>query len=132
MPCSTSSRAPEFRGERLALSRAEILTRVKVSFSIEPDVLETHPEVGITHQLEQPFDMIRIDVGQQQELEAALGRPQRREARLQGAVCGVPAAVDQDAARTFRVAILDPEAVALACGQHVDTKKTHRFRMVAS
>ena len=61
-----------------------------------------------------------------QELEAALGGWERGEAGAERAEGARGAAVDEDAARGDGRAVLDPEAVAVVGGEHVDGE--HRRR----
>jgi hypothetical protein len=73
--------------------------------------------------------VVGIDMGQHQQLELALIGGQSGEARFQRVPGELAAAVDQDAARVGLIAILDPQAIALAPRQHIDAEDAHRFTL---
>ncbi len=116
-------RTAEQRGEVLALQRAERrgLAAAHLRPRVVPDLAMLAGEILVAEEADESFDVIRVDVRAHRELERAVVRRQRGDLRAQARrVRETRAAVDQDAMAVAALAVLDPQAVAVARGQHLD------------
>src|SRR5262249_27892022 len=95
---------------------------------VEPHVFEGPGQVRIRDKLQQPFDVIGIDMRYDQELEVALIGRERGETLLQRRIGALPTTVDEDVPRPRRIAVLDPEAIAFTRREHINAEDAH-FRL---
>ena len=75
-------------------------------------------------------DMVTIDVRHDKQFEATSTLRQRLDTPRERAVRAGGSRVDQHPIRALRLTVLDPQAVALGGGQHLDRK--HVFSLVRS
>ena len=88
--------------------------------TIEPDVPEGGTEGGVFEEFDDAADVVGVDVRDDQQLEAAMRRRERRDALTQGAKRPRGAAVNEYPVGGGGGAVLDPEAVTVLGREHVD------------
>src|SRR5262249_20170352 len=120
---------PDQRGQEFTLLGAEELVvpggvRVgEVLPSVEPDVSDLERQVLRAEQLDEPLDVVGVDVTQHQQLEPtgpALRVGNRPDLLLDPINSPHQAAVDEKAAGLLGVSVLDPQGIAQVRGQHLD------------
>jgi hypothetical protein len=98
-----------------------------VAPAVEPDIFEYDVSGEIGEEFDDPLNMIAVHVAHHEQLKftapiAGMGRNS-----IEG---GRSAAIDQNQLRAFAVSILDPQAVALGRGEHLDGE--HQIHQSAS
>jgi hypothetical protein len=91
-----------------------------VAEAVEPDVAERDAERRVLQQRQDAPDVVLVDVADDQQLEVAIAGVERGDPCAQGVPGLGRAGVDQRPPGVRRVALLEPEGIALARREHLD------------
>jgi len=106
--------------EVFAVRTGEVVVRGQVLVAVEPHVTDCEAERRVVEQLDDPFDVVGVDVRDHDQVQVALGRSQAGQPLVQGRVGGNGAAVDQDPVPSGGWPPGEEEAVSLPRGQRLE------------
>ena len=96
---------------------------VQLLAAIEPDALEAAVQrLGVLQQAHDAFNVVGVDVGDDEQLEMTLIGRQLQDALAQRRVGVGRTAVDEYAPGLLGAAIFNPQTIAMRGGQHLDTE----------
>ncbi len=88
--------------------------------AVEPEVVEFDLDLGVGEEGDRPADVVGVDVGEDEEVEAPLVLGKRCDLLLDFRVGRSSAAVDQHPRGLRSIAVLDPQTVTVAGGEEFE------------